>query len=157
RVAIVGAGATGVELAAELHRTTRALVAYGYDRIDPARDLKISVIEAAERILPALPERLSPAAEKLLVKLGVEGLEGARVQEVRRNTVLLADGRAIEAEMIVWAAGVKAPEFLRDLDGLETNKINQLVVEPTLVTTRDPDVFAIGDCAACPWPNHPKG
>src|ERR1700746_302330 len=48
--------------------------------------------------------------------------------------------------------GAKAPKVLRQLDGLETNRINQLVVEPTLQTTRDPDVFAIGDCAACPRP-----
>jgi NADH:ubiquinone reductase (H+-translocating) len=52
----------------------------------------------------------------------------------------------------VWAAGIKAPEVLRRLDGLEINRINQLVVEPTLQTTRDPNIFAIGDCAACPRP-----
>jgi NADH:ubiquinone reductase (H+-translocating) len=57
----------------------------------------------------------------------------------------------VPAELIVWAAGVKAPDFLRELDGLETNRINQLVVRPTLQATRDDDVFAIGDCAACPW------
>jgi NADH dehydrogenase len=54
----------------------------------------------------------------------------------------------------VWAAGIKAPEFLKDLDGLETNRLNQLVVEQTLVTTRDPDILAMGDCACCPWPQH---
>ena len=64
----------------------------------------------------------------------------------------LADGRLLPAELIVWAAGVKAPDFLKDLAGLETNRINQLVVRPTLQTTRDEDIFAIGDCAACPWP-----
>jgi NADH dehydrogenase len=157
RVAIIGAGATGVELAAELHRTTRAVIAFGLDRIDPARDLKISVIEAADRILPALPERLSAAAETLLQGLGVEVLKNARVKEVVDGAVALADGRSIPAELIVWAAGVKAPDFLRDIDGLESNPLNQLVVLPTLQTTRDADVFAIGDCAACPWPGHPKG
>ena len=58
-VAIIGAGATGVELAAELHNTTRTLVSYGLDRIDPDKDIRLVVIEAADRILPALPERLS--------------------------------------------------------------------------------------------------
>ena len=53
---------------------------------------------------------------------------------------------------MVWAAGVKAPDFLKDIAGLETNRINQLVVRPTLQTTRDDDIFAIGDCAACAWP-----
>ena len=53
---------------------------------------------------------------------------------------------------MVWAAGIKAPDFLKDIGGLETNRINQLVVEPTLQTTRDPDIYAIGDCASCPRP-----
>ncbi len=156
-VAIIGAGATGVELAAELHRTTRVAIAYGLDGIDPKRDLRITVIEAAERILPALSERISAAAEKLLGKLGVTIMKNARVKAVNDQQVVLADGGTIEAELIVWAAGVKAPEFLKDLDGLETNALNQLVVEQTLMTTRDPNVFALGDCAACPWPGHPKG
>jgi NADH dehydrogenase len=73
------------------------------------------------------------------------------VAEVVPNGVRLASGEVIPAELVVWAAGVKAPEFLRDLDGLETNRLNPLVVRPTLQTTRDDDVFAIGDCAACPW------
>ncbi len=152
KVAIIGAGATGVELAAELHRTTREVVAYGLDRVDPDKDLQVSVIEAADRVLPALPPRLSRATEALLAKLGVQVHTGARVAEVLHDGVRLADGRVLPAELVVWAAGVKAPDFLKDLGGLETNRINQLVVRPTLQTTRDDDVFAIGDCAACPWP-----
>jgi NADH:quinone reductase (non-electrogenic) len=150
-VAIIGAGATGVELAAELHNTTRTLVSYGLDRIDPDKDIRLIVIEAADRILPALPERLSGTAEKMLEKMHVTVRTSARVAEVLANGVRLASGEVIPAELVVWAAGVKAPDFLRDLDGLETNRINQLVVRPTLQTTRDDDVFAIGDCAACPW------
>lgn len=153
-VAIIGAGATGVELAAELHRTTRAVVAFGLDSIDPAKDLRLTVIEAADRILPALPPRLSTAAEGLLRGLGIDVLTGARVKEVRPGAILLAGDRLLPAELIVWAAGVKAPAFLHDLDGLETSALNQLVVTPTLQTTRDENIFAIGDCAACPWPGH---
>jgi NADH dehydrogenase len=151
-VAIIGAGATGVELAAELHRTTRELVAYGLDRIDPEQDLHLHLIEAAERVLPGLPERLSTAARQMLEGMGVQVHTGAKVAEVLPEGVRLGDGRVIAAELVVWAAGVKAPSFLRELDGLETNRINQLVVRPTLQTTLDEDVFAIGDCAACPWP-----
>ena len=150
-VAIIGAGATGVELAAELHNTTRTLVSYGLDRIDPDKDIRLIVIEAAERILPALPERLSKAATKLLERMNVQVRTSARVAEVIEGGVRLASGDVIPAELVVWAAGVKAPEVLHDLDGLESNRINQLVVMPTLQTTRDKDVFAIGDCAACPW------
>jgi NADH dehydrogenase len=151
-VAIIGAGATGVELAAELHRTTRQVIAYGLDSIDPEKDLRIVLIEAADRILPALPERLSKATLELLDGLGVTTLTSARVAEVTANSVRLDDGREFPAELIVWAAGVKAPDFLRDLGGLESNRINQLVVRQTLQTTRDDSIFAIGDCAACPWP-----
>jgi len=151
-IAIIGAGATGTELAAELHRTVRAVVAYGMDRIDPARDVHIVLIEAAERILPALPERISNATLELLTSIGVEVRTRARVSEVRADGVVLASGEFIPSELVVWSAGVKAPNFLRDADGLETNRINQLLVTPTLQTTRDPDIFAIGDCASCPRP-----
>jgi NADH dehydrogenase len=151
-VAIIGAGATGVELAAELHRTTREVVAYGLDRVDADKDIQVSLIEAAGRVLPALPERLSKATEELLAKLGVQVHTAAKVAEVLRDGVRLADGRILPAELVVWAAGVKAPDFLKDIAGLETNRINQLVVQPTLQTTRDTDIFVIGDCAACAWP-----
>ncbi len=152
KVAIIGAGATGVELSAELHRTTREVVAYGLDRVDPEKDIKVTLLEAAPRVLPALPERISVATEGLLRKLGVEVATDAKVAEVRESEVRLANGSVIPAELIVWAAGVKAPDFLADIAGLESNRINQLVVRPTLQTTRDDDIFALGDCAACAWP-----
>jgi len=159
KVAIIGAGATGVELAAELHRTTRAIISFGMDRVDPEKDLKVILIEAAPKILPALSDRISNAAQKLLVDLGVEVITNARVQEVVSDKVVLSDGKEIAAELIVWAAGVKAPDFLKDIGGLETNHANQLVVLPSLQTTLDANIFAIGDCAACPWPeaNNGKG
>jgi NADH dehydrogenase len=151
-IAIIGAGATGVELAAELHNTIREFVSFGLDRIVPERDIKITVVEAAPKILPALPERLSKEVLKLLGKLQVDVLTGERVTEVSPLGVKTATGREIPAELTVWAAGIKAPDFLRELDGLETNRINQLVVTEKLQTTRDPDIFALGDCGACPWP-----
>ena len=159
QIAIIGAGATGVELSAELHRTTRELVAYGLDRIDAEQDLQLHLIEAAARVLPGLPEQLSTAAQQMLEGMGVQVHCGAKVAEVLPAGVRLGDGRIIHAELVVWAAGVKAADFLRDLDGLEANRINQLLVRPTLQTTLDDDIFAIGDCAACPWPeaDHGKG
>ena len=130
-------------------------MAYGLDRIDPARDIRIVLIEAAERVLPGLPERISKAARRLLDGMGVEVRTGARVTEVGADGLTLADGTFIASELVVWAAGVRAPEVLQNLDGLEVNRINQLVVEPTLRTTRDRDIFAIGDCAACPRRGEP--
>ena len=146
-VTIIGAGATGTELAAELHRTTRQVVAYGLDRIDPEKDLKITLVEAAERILPAVPPRVAEGATRLLKSLGIDVRAGARVVEVGQDGVRLAEGDFIPSELVVWAAGVKGPNLLKDLDGLEASRSNQLVVTPTLQTTRDPDIFAIGDCA----------
>ena len=150
-MAIIGAGATGTELAAELHHTTRQLVAYGLDRIDAAKDIRITLIEAANRILPPLPPRTSDETTKLLGGLGVQVRTSARVSEVTASGVKLASGDFLPAELVVWSAGVKAPDIVSKFDGLETNRTNQLVVSATLQTTRDPAIFAIGDCAACPW------
>lgn len=153
-VAIVGAGATGTELAAELHKATRTLVSFGLDRIDPDRHVRLHLIEAAPRILPALPERISGAAHRMLRELDVAVHTNARVAEVLPRAVRLADGNLIEAEMVVWAAGVKAPPFLREV-GLQVNHLNQIMVQPTLQSFDDPQIFAIGDCAAIPWEGHP--
>ena len=147
------AGATGVELAAELHRTTREVVAFGLDRIDADKDIKVSLIEAAERILPALPPQLSKATEQLIQSLGVQVFTNAKVTEVLASGLRLADGRILESELVVWAAGVKAPDLLKEIGGLETNRMNQIIVHDTLQTTRDKDIFALGDCAACPYPD----
>ncbi len=153
-VVIVGAGATGVELAAELHNTTRELAAYGLDKIDADRDIKISIIEASERVLPALPPKLSQSVDLELRKLRVHVYTGERVTEVSDKGVYTHSGRFIPSALVVWAAGIKAPDFLKDLAGLETNRINQLVVKQTLQTTVDESIFAFGDCAACPWLGH---
>lgn len=153
-VVIVGAGATGVELAAELHNTTRELAAYGLDKIDADRDIKISIIEASERVLPALPPKLSQSVDLELRKLRVHIYTGERVTGVAEKGVYTHSGRFIPSALVVWAAGIKAPDFLKDLDGLETNPINQILVKQTLQTTIDESVFAFGDCAACPWLGH---
>ena len=149
-VVIVGAGATGVELAAQLHHVTRQLAAYGLDTIDPSEHIKLHIIEAGPRILPALPERISNAALKELHKLDVTVHVDERVVEVTEKGVQTSSGEFIPAHFKVWAAGIKAPEFVKDLAGLETNHINQLVVEKTLRSTRDESIFALGDCAAIP-------
>ena len=153
-VAIVGAGATGVELAAELHNTTRELAAYGLDNVDAEKDIKISIIEASEQLLPALPRKLANSVELELKKLGVQVNTSERVIEVTAKGVHTHSGRFIPSALVVWAAGIKAPDFLKNIAGLETNSINQLVVEQTLQTSLDPNVFAFGDCAACPWLGH---
>lgn len=152
-IAIVGAGATGVELSAQLHEVSRLLAAYGLDEVKPA-DVKISIIEAANRVLSGLPENLSTATEKELAKLGVTVLTNERVIEVTADEIKTESGKVIPAAIKVWAAGIKAPDFLKDIAGLETNWMNQLLVKQTLQTTLDDDIYAIGDCCACKWQGH---
>ncbi|MDM8347593.1 NAD(P)/FAD-dependent oxidoreductase [Pseudomonas sp. sp1636] len=150
-VAIVGAGATGVELAAELHHAAHQLAAYGLDSIRP-ENMRITLIEAGPRVLPALPERIGKPVHKTLEGLGVTVMTNASVSQVTRDALHTAQGDTITAGLKVWAAGIRAPAFLKDLAGLESNRINQLQVRPTLQTTRDDNIFAFGDCAACPQP-----
>jgi len=151
-MAIVGAGATGVELAAELLHAAKELAAYGLDGIKP-EDVNITLIEAGPKVLPALPERISQPVHQTLLDLGVTVLTGAAVSEVTAEGLHTKQGEFVQASLKVWAAGIKAPAFLHELDGLETNRINQLVVHPTLQSTRDENIFAFGDCAACPQPD----
>jgi NADH dehydrogenase len=150
-VAIVGGGATGIELSAQLHQATRLLNSYGLDNVKPS-DIKLHLIEASPKLLPELPDRLSLATLAQLKAIGVITHLGERVVEINAEGVKTAAGSFIPAAQKVWAAGIKAPDFLKDIAGLETNRINQLVVRSTLQTTRDDDIFAIGDCAACAWP-----
>jgi NADH dehydrogenase len=157
RIAIVGAGATGVELAAELHKAIHQLIAYGLDRIDPDRDVEVSLIEAAPVVLPALPSRLSEATDRELRRLGIRVFTGEQVIRVTEKGIATKSDRVFPTEIKVWSAGVKAPEFLGRLGGLETNRLYQLVVDQTLRSTRDENIFAFGDCASCPQPgsDHP--
>jgi NADH dehydrogenase len=147
---IIGGGATGVELSAELHLTAKVLSSYGLQNFDPERDLKIVIVDAAPRLLQMLPERLSQAVARELRALDIEVHTNERVVEVSKEGVSMASGKFIPSGLVVWAAGIKVAEFLKEIDSLETNRINQLIVHRNLQTTRDPTIFAMGDCAACP-------
>lgn len=148
-IAIVGGGATGVELSAELYNAIEQLTSYGFEGLDKEA-LNVTLVEAGERILPALPVRISTAAHHELTKLGVRVLTQTMVTSVDRDGLNTKSGEKINADLMVWAAGIKAPDFMYQIGGLETNRINQLVVKSTLQTTLDNAIFAIGDCASCP-------
>jgi len=153
RIVIIGAGATGVELAAEIRQTTRAHAGYALDHLDTVKGINITIVEAAPRVLPQLSEKIATAATELLQdKLQIDVRTNERVLEITRDGVRTASGALFAADLVVWAAGIRAPTWLDTLDGLEVNRSHQLVVKITLETTRDPNVFAFGDCAACPWP-----
>ncbi|MET4695898.1 NAD(P)/FAD-dependent oxidoreductase [Endozoicomonas lisbonensis] len=146
-IAIIGAGATGVELSAELHNAAIELVHYGLDAISP-KNVKITLIEGASRILPVLPERISSSVHKQLENMGVTIMTGQLVSEIHPDSLVTRSKTTLNSDLSIWAAGIKAPGFLGKLT-LETNHINQLVVRPTLQTTQDDHIYAFGDCSSC--------
>lgn len=146
-ICIVGGGATGVELAAELHNAAESLKLYGLEVFDASR-LRVTLVEAGPRILPALPEKLAEAARAELSERGVVVMTGAQVASVSETGVHIKDGREVRADLTVWAAGVKGAPLLTRLDGLETDRLDRLLTRPTLQTTLDDRIYAIGDCAS---------
>lgn len=146
-IAIVGGGATGVELAAELHYAINQMPIYGFE-VD-AKKISFSLIEGAERLLPALPVDISISVQDQLKELGVTLYTSEQVSEVTKDGFQTKSGKFIPADIKIWVAGIKAPDFLAHLDGLSVNRINQLIVKPSLQTTLDDAIFALGDCAQC--------
>ena len=144
RVSIVGGGATGVELAAEWAKVSKQLNRYQNDT-----QLSITLIEAADRVLPASADCMSEKVLKKLQKQGVNVRLNARVQRAEADRIV-TENEVIPADLQIWAAGIRCPDWLANLDGLESNRINQLKVLPTLQTTLDESVFVIGDSAECP-------
>jgi NADH dehydrogenase len=144
-VAIVGAGATGTELAAQLHHVANLSKAYGMPGMSASR-LKITIVEAGERILPALPERIANSARKALHKLGVDIKENTMVAEADKHGLITEDGGRIDADLMVWAAGVKAPDFIVDMNIFEVNRANQILVDKQLRSTTFDTIWALGDC-----------
>ncbi|MDQ2078151.1 NAD(P)/FAD-dependent oxidoreductase [Marinimicrobium sp. ABcell2] len=155
RIAIVGGGATGVELSAELHHAVAEFHNYGFDAVTNEH-LKVTLLEAGPRILPALPERISAAATQELTQIGVEVKLSTAVTSADALGLHTSTGETIPADLMVWAAGIKVPDFMANIAGLETNRINQLTVNEFLQTTKDPAIFAIGDCASFTQPNGTK-
>nr|WP_243389868.1 NAD(P)/FAD-dependent oxidoreductase [Arboricoccus pini] len=149
-IAIVGGGATGVELAAELVQLVAASVAYGAQGL--AERIKIILIESGPRLLAAFPQDISAATRARLEALGIRVMTDTRVSAATADSFVLSNGQQVEASLKVWAAGVKAPDFLAHLDGLETTRGNQLVILPSLRTTLDPNIYAVGDCASLTLP-----
>lgn len=147
-IAIIGAGATGIELAAELFQAKQTFFKYGLNKIEP-KNVTISVIEAAERILPALSQTIAKHTQQQLEQYGITILTKHRVARVDENKIYFADGTIIDAELKVSAAGIKAPPVIESLKGFKKDHINRLKVYATLQTLSDPNVFAFGDCAHC--------
>jgi NADH:ubiquinone reductase (H+-translocating) len=150
-IAIIGGGATGVELSAELRRMEKAFRQFGLHSSGHESDINVTLVEAGPRVLPALPARIASTTTELLGKLGIDVSLGDPVIEVERHQITTKGGRNIPADITIWAAGIKAPDVLASLDGLSVNRINQVKVSRSLQSETDPNVFAIGDCASCSW------
>nr|WP_281374991.1 NAD(P)/FAD-dependent oxidoreductase [Gluconacetobacter johannae] len=145
QIAIVGGGATGVELAAELHRALDLSSSYGLG-MDRA-DLHVTLLEAGPRILPAFPEAVSVESRRQLEALGITVHTSAQVTGADADGFVLGDGSRVEAKLKVWAAGVKASTATALFTDLEHSRAGQLKVRPTLQTTLDDRIFALGDCS----------
>jgi len=146
-VVIIGGGATGVELAAELREASGVYAAYGFGHLDPVRDVRITLLEGAPRILAPLPEKVSSAALKLLDERGIKVVTDCRVTAISADQVSVGE-QAYPSDITVWAAGIKAPDLLAQL-GLPTAKGGQLEVSGELVVKDHPNIYALGDCALC--------
>ena len=147
-VVIIGGGATGVELAAELREASGAYVTYGFDQLDVRRDVRITILEGAPRVLAPLPEKVSQAAADLLDKRGIRVVANCRVTAIEKDRVIDKDGKVYPSKLCVWAAGIRAPELLESF-GLPLAKGGQVEVDAHLAVKGMPDIYALGDCAAC--------
>ncbi|WP_308199796.1 NAD(P)/FAD-dependent oxidoreductase [Shewanella psychromarinicola] len=150
-ITIVGAGATGTEMAAEMHHVADTLSGYGYEI---AKDLlRINLIEASDRVMPSLKkECLYEAVDKQLRALGVNIMTNTIITEVTAEGMYTKEEWFIKSDMMIWAAGVKGPDILGTLD-LEVNTMNRLIVHANCQSTTDERIFSFGDCAACPQPD----
>lgn len=151
-IVIIGAGATGVELAAELREASHVHSRYGFSRIDAAKDVTITILEGAPTILPVLPESVSSAALRLLQQRHIKVVNNCRVVEISAKQVQDTHGNRYKADLCVWAAGIKAPAWLAEL-GLPVNRNNQLEVQGDLMVKGQSAIYSMGDCAACEQPD----
>lgn len=147
RIGIVGGGATGVELAAEIHHTICTMRSYGANLFQD--QLEITIMEGGPRILGGGHPSLSEFATKELQKREIEVKTNCFIKSVDEKGFKLQDGSMVEKEIKIWTAGIKAPDWLKNI-GLQTNQFNQILVNGRLQSLDDPNIFALGDCAATP-------
>lgn len=151
-IAIVGGGATGVELSAELIHVSQLLKHYGMSEFKSTK-LSIRLIEAGPSILPLLPTRISDAARKELKNLGVTVLEGTQVSEATKTGFITKQGETINADLMIWAAGVKVADFIRNIECFEFTRSNQILVDEYLKAKGTEHIYVLGDACACKQAN----
>lgn len=150
---IVGGGPTGVEFAGSLSELVRGPMARDYPALN-FREVQVILLEATDRLLAMLPERLSAYALSRLRKMGVQVNLGAKVSQVTTESVHVAGGSVIPAETVVWTAGMRGAT-LADPWGLPIARNGQVLTLPTLQTPDRPEVYIVGDLAYVEQDGHP--
>jgi len=145
-IAIVGGGATGVELATEIGHVVGELRRYGARRVHTHLD--VTVIDAADRLLANGSPRMSERAAAVLEQHGVHVVLGRRVTEARQDSLVFDNGEQLNADIKVWASGIKGATASLG-QALPTGKRGQWPAEATLRSADDPHIFLLGDCSAC--------
>jgi len=149
---IVGGGPTGAELAGALGEIAHDTLTHDFRDINPAQT-QIVLVEGSDRALPTYPPKLSEAARKMLVRLGVTVRTGAMVTDVNAESVTIGDGDSTESiptRTVLWAAGVLASPLGRILSkeaGAPVDKAGRVLVNPDLTVPGHPEIFIIGDLA----------
>jgi NADH dehydrogenase len=150
-IAVVGGGPTGVELAGACAELAHRVLRRDFDRIDPRR-ARILLIEGSPHVLSHFPEDLSKSAAEQLTRLGVQVRTSSPVKAMTKGSLTLVNDEVIEAENILWAAGVMAHPLSKKL-GVELDRAGRVKVAPDLSLPGHPEVFALGDLAFVPQPN----
>ncbi len=147
RVAIVGAGSTGVELAAEVDQAVQDLARYGL--MLGRERLELTVLDMADRVLPAVDKAVSDYAQRQLEQRGIRMMLGQKVTSVEAHKLTLGDDTTVPADLVVWASGIKGHDMVTSIHGLTLNKRQQIEVDATLRCKGQSRIFAFGDCAHC--------
>ncbi|MDI2091798.1 NAD(P)/FAD-dependent oxidoreductase [Commensalibacter oyaizuii] len=142
---VVGAGATGVELSGEIINELKQSAQYSDH--DFAKNIDLTVVQSGDRVLPSFKQEISQAVKETMNGIGIRTLLSQRVAEVTKDSVVLESGEVLPADQVVWTTGVKAPNVLQQLAGVEQSKISQLVVNNKFQLLDNADIFAIGDCS----------
>ncbi len=145
-IVIIGGGSTGVELAAELREASKMLVTYGFRQLDPDKDVRLTLLEGAPRILPPLPDKVAAEAASMLASRNVTVHADCKVASVTADHVEDESGTRYPADLCVWTAGIKAPAFLTQI-GLPTTDNDLLEVDSQLRVKGEEEIYALGDCA----------
>lgn len=146
-VAIVGAGATGVQLAAQVRQMSRVLSQYGIHSLDPDCGTEIRLLEASGSILPGMDHRLADRTTAELQAQGIQILLNTRVTEVRPDCLHVAGAAPVTADVTIWTAGVTVSPVLSNI-GLQVTRNGRVRVGDTLQTLEDEHIYALGDCAS---------